>query len=99
MQIEETLLDERSEFQHIQVFRTKTYGTMLCLDGVIQITERDEHSYQEMIVNLPLCAHANPRRVAVIGGGDGGVVREILRHPCGPLSSPRPTRDPHQSPL
>lgn len=55
---------------------------MLVLDGVIQVTERDEHAYQEMIAHLPLFAHPNPRNVLIIGGGDGGVLREVLRHPC-----------------
>lgn len=80
IEIESTLFDEHSEFQHVQVFETKEYGTMLCLDGVIQVTERDEFGYQEMIANIPMCAHRNPKRVAVIGGGDGGVLREIVRH-------------------
>jgi|EP01047_Picozoa_sp_COSAG01_P062375 spermidine synthase len=82
LQVEEVLLDERSEYQHIQVLRTATYGVMLCLDGVIQITERDECSYQEMIAHVPMCAHsAKPaHRVAVIGGGDGGVLREVTKH-------------------
>ena len=81
LEIEEVLFDERSEFQHVQVFKTKTWGVMLCLDGVIQVTERDECSYQEMITNLPMCAHPAPARVAVIGGGDGGVLREVVKHP------------------
>lgn len=52
--------------------RSKTYGNVLVLDGVIQCTERDEFSYQEMIANLPLCSHPNPRKVLIIGGGGGG---------------------------
>ena len=54
---------------------------MLVLDGVIQCTERDEFSYQEMIAHLPLASHPDPRRVLVIGGGDGGVLREVVKHP------------------
>ncbi len=53
---------------------------MLALDGVIQLSERDEFAYQEMIVHLPMFAHANPERVLIVGGGDGGVLREVLRH-------------------
>nr|XP_021522163.1 spermidine synthase-like [Aotus nancymaae] len=56
-------------------------GSRLVLDGVIQCTERDEFSYQEMIANLPLCSHPNPRKVLIIGGGDGGVLREVVKHP------------------
>uniref|UniRef100_A0A8C9JR44 Spermidine synthase n=1 Tax=Panthera tigris altaica TaxID=74533 RepID=A0A8C9JR44_PANTA len=59
---------------------SKSYGNVLVLDGVIQCTERDEFSYQEMIANLPLCSHPNPRKVLIIGGGDGGVLREVLKH-------------------
>jgi spermidine synthase len=51
------------------------------LDGVIQVTERDEFSYQEMISHLPLFAHPNPKKVLIIGGGDGGVLREVVKHP------------------
>lgn len=59
----------------------KTYGKALILDGIIQCTERDEFSYQEMISFLPLCAHENPEKVLIIGGGDGGVAREVSKHP------------------
>lgn len=54
---------------------------MLVLDGRIQCTELDEHSYQEMISFLPLNAHPNPEKVLIIGGGDGGVAREVAKHP------------------
>jgi spermidine synthase len=66
--------------QLIQVFDSATYGRVLALDGVIQLSERDEFAYQEMIVHLPMFAHANPERVLIVGGGDGGVLREVLRH-------------------
>ena len=51
------------------------------LDGVIQLTERDEFSYQEMITHIPLNAHKGPKKVLIIGGGDGGVLREVAKHP------------------
>ncbi|XP_053704720.1 spermidine synthase isoform X2 [Synchiropus splendidus] len=60
---------------------SKTYGNVLVLDGVIQCTERDEFAYQEMIANLPLCSHPCPKKVLIIGGGDGGVLREVVKHP------------------
>ena len=64
------------------VFQSQSYGKVLILDGVIQATERDEFSYQEMIAHLPLCSiHDPPKKVLVVGGGDGGVLREIIRHP------------------
>jgi len=53
----------------------------LILDGIIQCTARDEFSYQEMISFLPLCAHPNPKKVLIVGGGDGGVAREVVKHP------------------
>ncbi|KAF8982017.1 saccharopine dehydrogenase [Cyathus striatus] len=64
----------------VLVFESETFGNVLILDGVIQCTERDEFSYQEMIAHLPLASHPNPKKVLVIGGGDGGVVREVLKH-------------------
>ena len=67
--------------QDLLVFQSKTYGKVLVLDGVIQLTERDEFSYQEMIVHIPINAHSNPKKVLIIGGGDGGVLREVCKHP------------------
>ncbi|KIJ45926.1 hypothetical protein M422DRAFT_29570 [Sphaerobolus stellatus SS14] len=71
---------EKSQYQDVLVFESETFGNVLVLDGVIQVTERDEFSYQEMIAHIPLASHPNPKRVLVIGGGDGGVVREVLKH-------------------
>ena len=81
LKVEQLLHHRRSRYQDILVFRSKTYGNVLVLDGVIQCTERDEFSYQEMIANLPLCSHPNPRKVLIIRGGDGGVLREVVKHP------------------
>ena len=67
-------------FQDILVFKSKTYGNVMILDGVIQVTERDEFSYQEMITHLPMFACPNPKKVLIIGGGDGGVLREVVKH-------------------
>ncbi|KAL8601375.1 hypothetical protein ACOMHN_042379 [Nucella lapillus] len=81
LEVDQVLYHQKSKYQDVLVFKSKTYGNVLVLDGVIQCTERDEFSYQEMITHLPLFSHPKPRRVLVIGGGDGGVVREILKHP------------------
>jgi len=83
IEVENVIYHQKSQYQDIIVFQSKTYGKVLVLDGVIQLTERDEFSYQEMIANLPICAHpaGKVENVLIIGGGDGGVVREILRHP------------------
>ncbi|XP_016377905.1 spermidine synthase-like [Sinocyclocheilus rhinocerous] len=81
LQVEEALYHKKSKYQDVMVFKSKTYGNVLVLDGVIQCTERDEFSYQEMIANLPLCCHPCPKKVLIIGGGDGGVLREVVKHP------------------
>jgi spermidine synthase len=81
LEVEEVLLNGKSDFQDILLFKSKTYGKVLILDGAIQVTERDEFSYQEMIVHLPMFAHPSPKKVLIIGGGDGGVLREVVKHP------------------
>ena len=70
----------RSDFQEILLFDSETHGRVLLLDGVIQITERDEFVYQEMLAHVPLLIHPEPQRVLIIGGGDGGVLRRVLQH-------------------
>ncbi|MEX1314153.1 MAG: polyamine aminopropyltransferase, partial [Desulfotignum sp.] len=82
LEIETILYDEKSLFQHIQVFETKHHGRMLALDGIIQLTQSDEFSYQEMLAHVPLFAHPKPETVLVVGGGDGGILREVGRHAC-----------------
>lgn len=81
LKVDKVLFQTQSAFQDVLVFQSSTYGNVLVLDGVIQVTERDEFSYQEMLAHLPLYAHPEPKTVLVIGGGDGGVLREILKHP------------------
>ncbi|KAL8550482.1 hypothetical protein ACS0TY_009054 [Phlomoides rotata] len=78
--VEKILFQGKSDYQNVIVFQSSTYGKVLVLDGVIQLTERDECAYQEMITHLPLCSIPNPKKVLVIGGGDGGVLREVSRH-------------------
>jgi len=80
LQIDKILHNEKSKYQHVIVFKSKTWGNVLVLDGVIQLTEKDECAYQEMIAHLPLFSHANPENVLIVGGGDGGVIREVLKH-------------------
>lgn len=81
LKVRRKLYEGQSEFQHVLVFESESYGNVLVLDGVIQATERDEFAYQEMICHVPLMVHRQPRRVLVVGGGDGGCVREVLKHP------------------
>ena len=78
--IKKVLFSEKSTFQEIQILETEEYGRMLILDGAVQTTERDEFIYHEMLVHVPMLSHPDPRKILVIGGGDGGCVREILKH-------------------
>ncbi|XP_074349072.1 spermine synthase-like isoform X5 [Apium graveolens] len=80
LQVEKILFREKSEYQEILVFQSSTYGKVLVLDGIVQLAEKDECAYQEMIAHLPLCSIVSPKNVLVVGGGDGGVLREISRH-------------------
>jgi spermidine synthase len=80
--IEEVLHSEQSEFQKLDVLKTATYGNLMLLDGLVMTTERDEFVYHEMIAHVPLSSLSKPaKRVLIIGGGDGGTLREVLRHP------------------
>ena len=79
--VKKLLHSERTPFQKIEFYETRDYGRMLVLDDVINCTEFDEFCYHEMIVHPALFAHPNPKRVLVVGGGDGGCVREALKHP------------------
>lgn len=72
---------ERTGLQELVIFETPFFGRVLALDGVIQTTERDEFFYHEAIVHVPLFGHGAARRVLIIGGGDGGCLREALKHP------------------
>lgn len=80
LKVEKVLHHEKSKYQDVLIFKSTTYGNVLVLDNVIQASERDEFSYQEMIAHLALNSHPNPKKVLVIGGGDGGVLREIVKH-------------------
>ncbi|EGO65386.1 polyamine aminopropyltransferase [Acetonema longum] len=81
VRVKETLFSGRSEFQEIVVVDTQEFGRMLVLDGVFQTSVFDEYIYHEMIAHVPLCTHPQPKHVLVIGGGDGGTVRETSKHP------------------
>lgn len=72
---------EKTEYQNLAVIDTEQFGRMLLLDGIIQTTIEDEFVYHEMISHIPLFTHKNPKKALVIGGGDGGSIREIIKHP------------------
>ena len=80
LEIDQILYHVHSQYQDILIFKSTTFGNVLVLNGIIQCTERDEFAYQELITHLPIMCHASPRRVLVIGGGDCGVVRELIKH-------------------
>ncbi|MDD3364505.1 MAG: polyamine aminopropyltransferase [Syntrophomonas sp.] len=77
----ETLRVEQTPFQHLAVIETEQFGRMLLLDGMVMTTDKDEYVYHEMITNIALNSHPNPKNVLIIGGGDGGALREVVRHP------------------
>jgi spermidine synthase len=70
----------KSPFQDIAIFETDSHGRMMTLDGIVQITERDEFVYQEMLTHVPLLAHGAAKNVLIIGAGDGGVLKHVLMH-------------------
>lgn len=78
--VKEKLHEEQSPFQKIAFWKTEFFGTLLTLDGLVMCSEKDEFVYHEMIVHMSLCTHPKPERVLVVGGGDGGAIREILKH-------------------
>ncbi len=78
--VKETLHTERTKYQELAIIDTYEFGRMLLLDGIVQTTIRDECVYHEMITHIPLFTHKNPKKVLVVGGGDGGAIREILKH-------------------
>ncbi|KAK4774514.1 hypothetical protein SAY86_009449 [Trapa natans] len=79
-EVEKVLFHGRSKYQELLVFESKEHGKVAILDGYIQLTEKDEFAYQEMLTHLNLCSIPNPRKVLLIGGGDGGILREVSRH-------------------
>jgi spermidine synthase len=79
--ITKTYVTEKTDFQDLAMIETEEFGTMLVLDGMVMTTVRDEFVYHEMVAHPALFTHPNPKHVLVVGGGDGGVIREILKHP------------------
>lgn len=81
IRIKRVLADERTQYQHVQVVETEFFGNAMILDGIIQLTERDNMGYHEMIVHVPMLAVREPKRVLIVGGGDGGSLQQVLRYP------------------
>jgi spermidine synthase len=80
-QVREVLFESKTEHQHLIIFESGSFGRVMALDGIVQTTERDEFIYHEMLAHTPLFAHGNAKNVLIIGGGDGGLLREVLKHP------------------
>jgi len=81
LKVKETLVSNKSTYQKINILDTYEFGKVLVLDGVVQTTERDEFIYHELLTHLPMLSHPHPERVLIIGGGDGGILREVLKYP------------------
>ena len=81
LKADKILHETKTEHQHLVIFENETWGRVLMLDGVCQLTTSDEFVYHEMMAHVPLMALKEPNRVLVVGGGDGGVLREVLKHP------------------
>ena len=78
--VEKVIVKEKSKFQNILIFDSKYFGKILVLDNVLQITEFDHYFYSEMLSHLPILSHGDVKRVLIIGGGDGAIASEVLKH-------------------
>ncbi|VAX26963.1 Spermidine synthase [hydrothermal vent metagenome] len=78
--VDEIYYENKTEHQHLIIFHNAKFGRVMVLDGIIQTTERDEFIYHEMLCHVPIFAHGAVERVLIVGGGDGGMLREVLRH-------------------
>ncbi|MGD8267525.1 MAG: polyamine aminopropyltransferase [Desulfobacterales bacterium] len=78
--IDEMLFENRTAHQHLAIFHNAAFGRVLVLDGIVQTTERDEFIYHEMMAHVPILAHGEARHVLIVGGGDGAMLREVVRH-------------------
>lgn len=78
--VDEMLHEVKTEHQHLLIFKNVLFGRVMALDGIVQTTEKDEFIYHEMMSHVPIFAHGNVKRVLIVGGGDGGMLREVCRH-------------------
>ena len=78
--IDKMYFEQKTGHQHLMIFHNAMLGRVMTLDGVVQTTEADEFIYHEMMAHVPIFAHGQAKRVLIIGGGDGGMLREVLRH-------------------
>ncbi len=80
LRLKDKVHDEKSPYQRIEIYETETFGTLMTLDGLVMVTDRDNFVYHEMMAHVALFSHKAPRRVLIIGGGDCGTLREVLKH-------------------
>src|SRR6201994_1625357 len=80
MEITKVLVDEKSQFQQIRIFDTVANGRVMTLDDIVQITDRDESAYADMLTHLPMLEHGKVERVMIVGGGDLSIAEEALKH-------------------
>jgi spermidine synthase len=80
LKIKDKVHDEQSVYQRIEIYETETFGTLMTLDGLVMVTDRDNFIYHEMMSHPALFIHPNPQRVLIIGGGDCGTLHEVLKH-------------------
>lgn len=78
--VDKVYFESKTEHQHLMIFHNAMFGRVMVLDGIVQTTEKDEFIYHEMLTHVPLFAHGNAKRVLIIGGGDGGILREVCKH-------------------
>lgn len=78
--VDKIYFESKTEHQHLMIFHNAVFGRVMVLDGIVQTTEKDEFIYHEMLAHVPLLSHANAKRVLIIGGGDGGILREVCKH-------------------
>jgi len=81
LKADRVLFDSETEHQRLIIFENGDYGRVMMLDGVVQLSTRDEFVYHEMMAHVPLFAHGKAKKTLIVGGGDGGVLREVLKHP------------------
>lgn len=80
-EVTKIVYERKTEFFELVIFETPGFGRVLALDGIIQVTEGDEFVYHEMLAHVPILAHGRVKDVLIVGGGDGGMLREVLKHP------------------
>ena len=78
--VDKVYFESKTEHQHLMIFHNAMFGRVMVLDGIVQTTEKDEFIYHEMLTHVPLLAHGAAKRVLIIGGGDGGILREVCKH-------------------